>query len=601
MKLLVLWLTWVSALLAFSLSSAATVKHVFNVQNKIIKRLCNERVIVAVNGRYPGPRIDVREGDTVIVHVFNKSPYNITIHWHGVFQLFSAWADGPEYITQCPIGPGNNYTYKFKVTHQEGTLWWHAHASVLRATVHGAFIIHPHSGLFPFPKPYKQVPIILGDWYDGNVVHIENQAIAVGGLKVSDVFTINGLPGDLFKCSQNQTFKMKVKQGKTYMLRMINAALNNNLFFKIANHNFTVVAVDAAYTENYVTDIIVIAPGQSIDVLFKANQPKGSYYMAASAYVVGQPPPLFDNTTTRAIVIYDGEINNTSSSKPMMMPSLPLFNDTPTAHKFFTNITSLEGGPHWVRVPLEVDEHMFITLSINLEKCPVHATCVAPPLGQKFSASMNNESFVHPVGTGYSVLEAFVNNVSGVYTADFPDNPPIVFDYTSPKITLDLNLVFAPKSTKVKKLKFNSTVEVVFQNTALMNAQSHPMHLHGFSFYVLAQGFGNFDSTRDKATFNLVNPQIRNTIAVPSGGWAVIRFQADNPGVWFVHCHVDDHMLWGLDMAFQVENGPTPSTSLPPPPADQPKYISQSSRTKHSGTFTNNCLEERKEDKVRRE
>lgn len=81
---------------------------------------------------------------------------------HGVFQLFSGWADGPEYVTQCPISSGNNYTYKFKVQNQEGTLWWHAHASVLRATVHGAFIIHPRSGQFPFPKPYKQIPIILG-------------------------------------------------------------------------------------------------------------------------------------------------------------------------------------------------------------------------------------------------------------------------------------------------------------------------------------------------------------------------------------------------------------------------------------------------------
>ncbi|TKY65926.1 Laccase-7 protein [Spatholobus suberectus] len=296
MKLFVSWLAWAFALLAFSLASAATVEHTFNVQNKTIKRLCNERVIVTVNGRYPGPKIDVREGDAVIVHVFNKSPYNITIHWHGVFQLFSAWADGPEYITQCTIRPQNNYTYKFNVIHQEGTLWWHAHTSVLRATVHGAFIIHPRSGLFPFPKPYKQVPIILGDWYNGNVVDIENQALAVGAVRVSDVFTINGLPGDLFNCSKNQTFTLKVRQGKTYLLRMINAALNNNLFFKIANHNFTVVAVDASYIEHYVTDVITIAPGQSVDVLFKANQPISSYYMAASPYVVGQPAPLFDNT-----------------------------------------------------------------------------------------------------------------------------------------------------------------------------------------------------------------------------------------------------------------------------------------------------------------
>lgn len=55
--------------------------HVLQIQNKTVNRLCNEQVIVAVNGKFPGPTINVREGDTAIVHVFNEAPYNITIHW----------------------------------------------------------------------------------------------------------------------------------------------------------------------------------------------------------------------------------------------------------------------------------------------------------------------------------------------------------------------------------------------------------------------------------------------------------------------------------------------------------------------------------------
>jgi len=325
-----------------------------------------------------------------------------------------------------------------------------------------------------------------------------------------------------------ETFKVKVKQGKTYMLRIINAALNNHLFFKIANHTFTVVAVDAAYTDHYITDIIVIAPGQTVDALFTTNQqPLGSYYMAASPYSLGVP--IFDNTTTRGIVVYD---HATPSSHPLM-PILPPFNDTATAYKFFSNITGKVGAPHWVPVPSKVDEHMFITVGMNLEPCDpknaTNATCESP-LGQRFSSSMNNESFVIPKGRGFSMLEAFFKNVSGVYTADFPDNPPVMFDFTNPNISFNTKLLFAPKSTKAKKLKFNSTVEVVFQNTAFIDVQSHPIHIHGFSFHVLAQGFGNFNSTTDSPKFNLVNPQLRNTIAVPVGGWAVIRFQANNPG-----------------------------------------------------------------------
>ena len=72
---------------------------------------------------------------------------------HGIFQRGSQWADGPEMVTQCPIRPGRRYTYRYNVTGQEGTLWWHAHTSMLRAIV-----IKPRLGGqgYPFPKPHKE-------------------------------------------------------------------------------------------------------------------------------------------------------------------------------------------------------------------------------------------------------------------------------------------------------------------------------------------------------------------------------------------------------------------------------------------------------------
>ncbi|KAM3690187.1 hypothetical protein ACJW30_09G103000 [Castanea mollissima] len=554
------------ALLASSITSAETVEHFFHVQNLTVQRLCHEQVITTVNGTLPGPVISVREGDDLVIHVVNQSPYNITIHWHGVFQLLSAWADGPSYVTQCPIRPGQTYTYRFKITGQEGTLWWHAHVSWLRATVHGALIIKPRFGNFyPFPFPFEEFPILLGEYWDANVVDVENQGLATGAApNISDAFTINGQPGDLYPCSQTGTYKLEVIQGKTYMLRIINAALNNQLFFKIANHKMKVVAIDAAYTAPYVTDVIVLSPGQTTDVLFTADQPLGSYYMAARPYITAQGIP-FDNTTTSGIIVYRGA----KSSATPIMPALPAFNDTPTAYKFYSNLTGSPLGPHWVPVPRHVDEHMFITFGINLAPCGEGSATCAGPFGQRLSAGMNNESFQLP--SKLSMLQAFFyNNKNGVYTTDFPDNPPSVFDYTNSSNAFNQSMLFAPKSTKVRTLKYGSTVEIVLQNTALIATESHPIHFHGFNFHVLAQGFGNYDSENDPRKFNLVNPQIRNTIAVPTGGWAIIRFTANNPGIWMVHCHLDVHLPWGLGMAFEVENGPTPYT-LPPPPIDLPK------------------------------
>ncbi|KAB2035345.1 hypothetical protein ES319_D04G146000v1 [Gossypium barbadense] len=211
-RLVFLFASSLLLMVAATTVSAAILEHSFYVKNLTVTRLCNRQVITAVNDSFPGPSLHVREGDKLIIHVFNMSPYKITIHWHGVSQLMSAWSDGPEMITQCAIRPGNNYTYNYRITKQEGTLFWHAHSSFLRATVHGAIIIHPrarHS--YPFPKPYREVPILLGEWWNANVVDVENQALALGiGPNISNAYTINGWPGDLYPCSQNQMYKQWV-------------------------------------------------------------------------------------------------------------------------------------------------------------------------------------------------------------------------------------------------------------------------------------------------------------------------------------------------------------------------------------------------------
>ncbi|XP_058100129.1 laccase-7-like [Magnolia sinica] len=548
------------AVLAF-MASANVVQHTFRVGNLTVNPLCEERVIVAVNGQFPGPTIRVQEGDTLVVHVINESPYNISIHWHGIFQKLSAWADGPAYVTQCPMVPGNSYTYRFNVTAQEGTLWWHAHVSLLRATVYGALIIHPRAGRsYPFIKPHKEFPIVIGEWWNANVVDVEDEATLTGGApNISNAYTINGRPGDLYPCTSIKTHKIEVVQGKTYMLRIINAAISNQHFFKIAGHNLTVVGIDATYTEPYVTNVVVVAPGQTADVLFVANGPPGAYYIAARPYATAQGID-FDDTTTTAILQYKGP---TSSATPLM-PVLPALFDTPTAHRFYSNLTALRGWGH--KVPLHVDEHMFMTVGFGLEPCEENATC-AGLNGMRFAASLNNASFRLP--TTLSMLQAHHSGVQGIFTDDFPDTPPLVFDYTNANASQLVSTTL--KSTRAKRLAYNSTVEIVFQNTAIVGVENHPMHLHGFNFYVLAQGFGNYDSATHRSMFNLVNPQVRNTIAVPVGGWAVVRFRANNPGVWQLHCHLDAHLTWGLSTAFVVDNGPTASSTLPPPPPDLPR------------------------------
>ncbi|XP_072958831.1 laccase-10-like [Typha angustifolia] len=560
-----------SILLALPHLSFATMtrNYKFDIRLKNITRLCHTRSVATVNGRMPGPRIVAREGDRVIVKVVNHIPNNVTLHWHGVRQLRSGWSDGPSYVTQCPIQTGQSYVYNFTIVGQRGTLWWHAHISWMRSSIYGPIIILPKLGVpYPFIKPYKEIPIIFGEWFNVDPEAVIAQSLQTGaGPNVSDAYTINGLPGPLYNCSTTKdTFKLKVKAGKTYLLRMINAALNDELFFSIAGHNLTVVDTDAVYVKPLDTDILLITPGQTYNVLLhtKPAAPNATYLMTARPYAT-TASGTFDNTTVAGILEYVNPLRASSSSSklPLLTPKLPNFNDTAFAANFTGKLRSLASAQFPANVPQTVDKRFFFTVGLGTNPCPKNQTCQGPN-GTKFTATVNNVSWTLPTT---ALLQAhYFGQSKGVYTTDFPITPPFPFNYTG----TPPNNSFVTNGTKVVVLPFNTSVELVMQDTSIQGAESHPLHLHGFNFFVVGQGFGNYDPSKDPSKFNLVDPVERNTVGVPDGGWVAVRFLADNPGVWFMHCHLEVHTSWGLKMAWVVNDGPLPNQKLPPPPSDLP-------------------------------
>ncbi|XP_020206920.1 laccase-2 [Cajanus cajan] len=540
--------------------------YTFNIEYLNVTRLCHTRNILSVNGKFPGPPLVAREGDRVEVKVVNHISNNVTIHWHGIRQITSGWADGPAYVTQCPIQTNQSYTYNFTIVGQRGTLLWHAHISWLRATIYGPIIILPKQNEpYPFEKPYKEIPILFGEWFNVDPEAVISQALQTGGgPNVSDAYTINGLPGPLYNCSSKDTFKLKVKPGKTYLLRLINAALNEELFFSIANHSLTVVEADAKYTKPFDTDTLLIAPGQTTNVLLKTKPyfPNATFLMAARPYFTGRG--TFDNSTTTGILLYKHQSSHKNLT--LLKPTLPPINATNVVANFTAKFRSLANDKFPAKVPQKVDRKFFFTVGLGTSPCPKNTTCQGPSNSTKFAASVNNISFALP--SSVSLIQAYyLKQSNGVFKTDFPVTPLNPFNYTGtpPNNTMVTN------DTKVVVLKFNTSVEVVLQGTSILGAESHPLHLHGYDFFVVGQGFGNYDPNKDPAKFNLVDPVERNTAGVPAGGWIAFRFFADNPGVWFMHCHLDLHTSWGLRMAWLVLDGPGPNQKLQPPPSDLPK------------------------------
>lgn len=76
-------------------------------------------------------------------------------------------------------------------------------------------------------------------------------------------------------------------------------------------------------------------------------------------------------------------------------------------------------------------------------------------------------------------------------------------------------------------------------------AISHPIHLHGHDFFILAQGFLPWNNA-----INISNPPRRDTALLPRNGYLLIAFQTNNPGAWLLHCHIGWHVYEGFALQF---------------------------------------------------
>jgi hypothetical protein len=143
-------------------------------------------------------------------------------------------------------------------------------------------------------------------------------------------------------------------------------------------------------------------------------------------------------------------------------------------------------------------------------------------------------------------------------TTFIPQTPPLI---SLPRSQWDVHQLvpYIPLSSSPTSSQPESQplwVDIILNN---LDDGSHPFHLHGHSFYVLASsrseiGWGSYDGS--KGELKLDGRAVRkDTVSVPRRGYVVLRFKAGNEGVWMFHCHVLWHMGSGMAMGIQVGGG----------------------------------------------
>lgn len=455
--------------------------------------------IVACNGEYPWPDIVVDKGDRVIVEVINSlGVANTSVHFHGLFQEGSTEFDGVPNLTQCEIPPGNTMIYNFTVPDQVGSFWYHSHSKgQYMDGMRGAFIIKDPE------NPYKdqfdeEVVLQIAEWYHENITTLTdaflNRYNPTGAEPIPDALLFNG--------TMNGTWN--VEPDTTYYMRLINSGGFVSQYVWMEDHTFTVVAVDGIYVEPNETEVIYITVAQRYDVLIHTKNTTDKNYAFMQRFDID----MLD-------VIPDALLLNVTNN-------IEYTSNEPFPEEYFIDDLDF------------LDDFWLTPLNESLA-----------PYGD-YDTQVTIDVIMDNLGNG--VNYAFFNNITYVV----PKVPTLGTVLSAPEELLFDTDIYGP-NTHSFVLEKDEIVEIVLNN---QDTGKHPFHLHGHVFEVYERGpdYGEEDAPipyNETAPYTPRDrPMFRDVVYVNPQSYFVIKFKANNPGIWFFHCHIEWHLLQGLALTF---------------------------------------------------
>ena len=455
------------------------------------------RQVVGINNQWPLPEVHVDKGDRVIFHVHNQLPkHNTSIHFHGLYQNGTNAMDGPPNVVQCPIPPGASFTYDFNVV-QNGTYWYHSHVSGQYPNGYrGAFVVHDKDAYFA-DKFDEELTWTFSDWY-----HEVTDLLLPKFLSLYNPSGAEPVPQNLlFKDSMNTS--VAIKPDTTYLIHLMNIGALGSVFFWIEDHDFEIVEVDGVYTEPTKADKLYITPAQRYAILLKTKPKTDKNYGIVS---------VFDST------MFD------------VIPDDLVLNQT--------NWLEYDANAPHERVILDVDSSEDIEAFDDFNLIPHDRRELYPEPDQEIVVDVIMNNLIS--GKNY----AFFNNIT--YTS--PVVPSLYTVFSAESDEQANNPAIYGKYTNSFVLQHMDTIQLVLNNA---DAGNHPFHMHGHEFQLIhrSEEYDDDDpqafDPEDHPPFPEI-PMRRDTVFVRPNGNIVLRFRADNPGVWLFHCHIEWHLEQGL-------------------------------------------------------
>lgn len=205
----------------------------------------------------PGPLLEAKLGDRVIVHFKNALPEETTVHWHGL-RVPNA-SDGTP-AAQIAVPPGGTYDYEFIAT-DPGLYWYHPH-------MHGDVQIE--AGLY--------APIRIASPLDASIDIAADRVIVLDDVKLAATGQLStatdnldlmlGRQGNVLLVNGREKPTVQAAADSRERWRIVNTANGHYFQLALADHTFRVIGGDGGFLwAPYETDRLVIAPGERYDVL----------------------------------------------------------------------------------------------------------------------------------------------------------------------------------------------------------------------------------------------------------------------------------------------------------------------------------------------
>ncbi|MDF1505372.1 multicopper oxidase family protein [Roseisolibacter sp. H3M3-2] len=227
----------------------------------------------AYDGRVPGPTLDLREGDRVVVHFRNRLPEASTIHWHGLTLPFVA--DGSPFH---PVPPGGSHDYVFTVPRgTAGTYWYHPHpdhrtgAQVARG-LYGAIVVRAPDD--PLPASLPEHVLVLSDnrFRPGGAIDIADPASPAGRVDAE-----NGREGDVVFVSGRVMPALAIRSGEVQRWRIVNASAARVYRLALEGHRLLHVGSDGGlFARGVERGELTLGVGERAEVLVRGTGAPGT-------------------------------------------------------------------------------------------------------------------------------------------------------------------------------------------------------------------------------------------------------------------------------------------------------------------------------------